>query len=266
MSTTPFYNQGSTITVNKKGTALKALVAELVSLDPMLSIHSVKTDTEDAYAVYLKIAGSQTGLYIVNATFSSGGAGAVCYYGGWDSAGTWKSGSSENWIGILVTGRQACVVSWGLGNCLRYCALVTNESGGRGGGFVYGMFNTQTYSDTVVCTSAFSFGSAAFPSIAAIPAFPNAFYNPDVDSVEYISYGYIAPNKAMTLSGYDYTLCPFGYSGYTASKGFLNLRWGGEHKLYELYNGTAKITAQPGKTVMINGKSIMSVGRVIYAE
>ena len=51
MSTTPFYNQGSTITVNKKGPALKALVAELVSLDPMLSIHSVKTDTENAYQV-----------------------------------------------------------------------------------------------------------------------------------------------------------------------------------------------------------------------
>lgn len=264
MSTTPFYKQGSTITVNKKGTALKALVAELVSLDPMLSIHSVTKDTEDTYQVYLKIAGSQMGMYIYTATFSSGGDGAVCNYGGWDSAGTWKSGSFENWSGILVTGHQACVVSWGIGNCLRYCAFVSNY--GVGGGFVYGIFNTQTYSDTVVCTAAFSFGSAAFPSIAAISAFPNVFYDPDVDKVEYISYGYIAPNKAMTLSGYDYTLCPFGYSGYTANKGFLNLRWGGEHKLYELYNGTTKITAQPGKTVMVNGKSIMSVGRVFYAE
>lgn len=265
MSTTPFYNQGSTITVNKKGTALKALVAELVSLDPMLSIDSVKTDTENSYQVYLKIAGSQTFLHIYSATFSSGGAGAVCESGGWDSTGTWISGSFEYWTGITVTGHQTCVVSWGIGNCLRYCAFVTDYGGSRGGGFVYGMFNTQTYSDTVVCTSSFSFASSAFPSIPAITAFPSYFYNPDMAKMESISYGYISPNNAMTLSGYDYTLCPFGYSGYTETKGFLNLRWGGEHKLYELYNGTAKITAQPGKTVMINGKSIMSVGRVFYA-
>lgn len=266
MSTTPFYKQGSTITVNKKGPALKALVAELVSLDPMLSIHSVKTDTEDAYQVYLKIAGSQMGLYIYTATFSSGGDGAICKYGCWNSAGTWKSGSFQYWTGTLVSGHQTCAVSWGIGNCLRYCALVTNYNGGKGGGFVYGIFNTQTYGDTVVCESVFDFGSTAFPSIPVISAFPQMFYNPDVDQFEGIAYGYISPNKAMTLSGYDYTLCPFGYSGYTETKGFLNLRWGREHKLYELYNGTAKITAQPGKTVMINGKSIMSVGRVFYAE
>lgn len=262
MSTTPYFTQSETILIkDNPGTLLKSLVADLVSMDAALSIHSVLKDTTSEYSaviriydspVYIQIHNSSSWIYILEGYF--------------DSSGTFVSPNSAYRPDMLKSGSGACCFSWGLGDAIRFCCISSSDFSGQAVCFAYSKITANANRDSTVFAFITTAYSTGFP-VAPIVNFSAPYtYNNDTNTLEAVVINGVSPDNASLRSGYDYTLQPTGYSASTATKGYLNIRWGGSHQLYRLYNNASAVTITPGKTVSINGVSTMSVGMVLHAE
>lgn len=261
MSVETYYKQGEIRKIGAYGSTLKLLVSDLLSLDTMLLLDSVVTDTEDTYSCYLKISDSRLLIDIHNAgpIMSFG----YCYLDNSDKIVKFDYMNKS----YFTSGGQCCAVVWGIGDCLRYFSFTsTFSSGGVSCGFVYSFFTSETYNKKVYLYSTIDSSDISFPVPGISDRLPSYFYNSELNSQETLSYLRFDPGSAVMRSGYNYTLLPFGYQAFSPTKGFLNITFGDGHKLYQLYNGSTKVTVQVGEMVTINGKQVMSVGPVIYAE
>lgn len=268
MSTTSYFRKSEIHSngTEKYGTTLKYLVQTLVSLDPMLTIYSVAVDTDKMYDAYIRVFDSNEGFRIRND--SSYKDNISMYTGYWNQDGTWVA--QESWVSRgypLQSAGQCCCFSWGIGGCLRYFGISSSYGSSFIGGF-YGRFSYSGSDNTVYPRMVISLSNQSFPSAPIIVTYSTIYvYNPSADSGEAIGFSsFTASSSAYTKSGYDSALMPLFYQGYTTNRGFLNIKWDNAHKLYALYEGTTEVLASPGRTVTVDGTSIMSVGKVIYAK
>lgn len=260
MSVETYYKQGPIRKVENYGETFKLLVSDLLSLDTMLSLDSVITDTVTQYSCYLKISNSRIGFKVSN---NYNNVDIIMSY--LDSSNNWNV-VEDNRVDLLH--EQVCVVVWGIGDCIRYFSIDSNYKTGKAIGGSYSFLNSETYKEKIVVENFFGFESSGvvFPNPPTFDALPYKFYNSEEELYQALSLFSFIPNNASTKSGFVYTLQPVIYQAASPTKGFLNITFGEGHKLYRLYNGTEAVTANPGEMVTIDGKQVMSVGPVIYAE
>lgn len=262
MSVETYYKQGEIRKIGAYGSTLKLLVSDLLSLDTMLLLDSVVTDTSTYYECYLKIVDSRLGFYLKND--SRGSIYFQVHYLNSSNKWVYISGSGDN---FFSSGSQSCVTVWGIGDCFRYFSFNSNLNEGKSIGGEYALLNSETYNEKIVLNTYFILSKGVtFPVPPILTGFPNNFYNTKINSIQQVELYSFVPDNASVLSGFVYTLQPFIYKGYSSTEGFLNITFGEGHKLYKLYNGTNMVTSNPGEMVTIDGKQIMSVGSVIYAE
>lgn len=258
MSVETYYKQGPIREIGNGAISLKTLISDLLSLDTMLSLDSVITDTASEYRCRLKISDSRMGFIFYNrdSTYYI----IKCYLN-----------SSNEWVNLgsssidFQTGPN-CVVVWGIGDCIRHFSIETNYDTGR---FIFGTYsflNSETYKEKIVLIDGGTGNLFTFPNAPIIKTFPSVFYNYEINSNEVLTTYSFVPDNSSVRSGFVYTLQPYTYKGYSSSKGFLNITFGEGHKLYKLYNGTNEVIVNPGEMVTIDGKQVMSVGEIFYAE
>ena len=260
MSVETYYKQGpirENLESSRYSSILKTLVSDLLALDPMLSLHSVVIDTTSVYSCYLKISDSNLLIKIEN------NSSIVQIYRSYIKSSGEIVDSNYSNVFFFNEEDKCCAISWGLGDCIRYFSLVS--SSGACISLVYSFMNTETYSKKIICYCQGSTTGNSFP-VPKVNQTPDYFYNYEFDSVQSMAIFSFAPNNATKNSGYNYILFPFSYMGYSVSYGFLNITFGEGHKLYRLYNGNDVVVTNPGVMVTIDGKQIMSVGQIYYAE
>ena len=264
MSVETYYKQGPIRENGGSGVGaatLKLLISDLLSLDPMLLLDSVEKDNVGEYSCYLKIVDSRLGYKI---RFSGGTVYIyTCYL---NSSNKWTNIASYSSY-FLNGNSKNCATAWGIGDCFRYFSINSNLSEGYSIGGEYALLNSETYNEKIVLNTHFGFDKGVtFPVSPILTGFPGNFYNTKTNSIQQVTMYSFVPDNASVRSGFVYTLQPFIYKGYSPTEGFLNITFGEGHKLYKLYNGTNGVTANPGEMVTIDGKQVMSVGQILYAE
>lgn len=255
MSTTPKYTVTKNIAKGDRSRTdmMKLIVATILEMDSNLSLVKSEIASNEYYAT-LRVKDSNVGFRISSNTSFLSQNGCFKADGSW-VAGKYSNGRSYFWDGTIFT-----VGHYSIGNCYSgffcYNNVYNYPSISLRG--CYGQFTHSTGEREFFASNALMVPSDSDGAL---------LYNPEFDTYEYASFWHLEPGSLVVKSKYDYLLMPYSYAATTPSRAFVNLRWGGEHKLYRLYNSSGVVNAELGKTVTINGKQVLGTGgAVLYAE
>ncbi len=270
-----FHNTG---TYNSNGTACKFIVNQLLALDPDLELAEVVTDNASTYSVRLRVMGSpDVGLYINNSS-------TTLYFGAgyWNNAGNFVQvsdygGYINNYFGYYYSYGTSSP-SWypyirvsvvGIDGVLKYVLFSTSYTTSVGRMY-YGMFTSTAYTEPQYCVGSTNTSwSATYPALPPVSfgsTLPTVIREPIADSYELINFSSFPDTTGFLKAGYSYALIPQGYYGVSTNKGFLNIRWGGQYTIYNLFNGGGRVVTQPGESVTVGGVSMLSPGYVSLVE
>lgn len=256
MSTTPKYNIVKNINRGDRSRAdmMKLIVATILEMDSNLVLVKSETSSNDYYAT-LRVKDSNVGFRVSSNTSFLSQNGCFKADGSW-VAGKYSNGRSYFWDGTIFT-----VGHYSIGNCYSGFFCYNNHYN-----YPY-VYLCGSYGQFVHSTGEkefFASNTLSFP----IESSTTLLYNPELDTYEMVSFGRLDGSESLVVnSKYDYLLMPCAYIATTPTRAFVNLRWGGEHKLYRLRNATGFVTADLGETVVINGKQTLCTGGgIIYAE
>ncbi len=255
MSTTPKYTVTKNIAKGDRSRTdmMKLIVATILEMDSNLSLVKSEIASNEYYAT-LRVKDSNVGFRISSNTSFLSQNGCFKADGSWVD-GKYSNGRSYFWDGTIFT-----VGHYSIGNCYSGFFCYNNVYNYpsiylRG---CYGQFTHSTGEREFFASNALMVPSDSDGAL---------LYNPEFDTYEYASFWHLEPGSLVVKSKYDYLLMPYSYAATTPSRAFVNLRWGGEHKLYRLYNSSGVVNAELGKTVTINGKQVLGTGgAVLYAE
>lgn len=255
MSTTPKYNIVKNINRGDRSRAdmMKLIVATILEMDSNLVLVKSETSSNDYYAT-LRVKDSNVGFQVSSNTSFLSQNGCFKADGSW-VAGKYSNSRSYFWDGTIFT-----VGHYSIGNCYSGYFCYNNVYNYPSISFrgCYGQFTHSTGEREFFASNALIVPSDSDGAL---------LYNPELDTYEYASFWHLEPGSLVVKSKYDYLLMPYSYAATTPSRAFVNLRWGGEHKLYRLYNSSGVVNAELGKTVTINGKQVLGTGgAVLYAE
>lgn len=255
MSTTPKYNIVKNINRGDRSRAdmMKLIVATILEMDSNLVLVKSETSPNDYYAT-LRVKDSNVGFQVSSNTSFLSQNGCFKADGSW-VAGKYSNSRSYFWDGTIFT-----VGHYSIGNCYSGYFCYNNVYNYPSIYFCgcYGQFTHSTGEREFFASNALMVPSGSDGAL---------LYNPELDTYEYASFWHLEPGSLVVKSKYDYLLMPYSYAATTPSRAFVNLRWGGEHKLYRLYNSSGVVNAELGKTVTINGKQVLGTGgAVLYAE
>lgn len=223
MSTAPYFTQsGDILSGAYPGTTLKALVADLVSMDTALSIYSVLTDTASSYSVYIRIYDTPIYIKIYNSSTY-----VYMVIGYFDSSGTFVSKNSCGYQYMLSSGASVCCFSWGLGDAIRFVCISSSYSTGQAVGSAYSKITANANKDSTVFAQVFAQSSVGFPAAPIANISSGYIYNNDANILESVSFTVVSPGESSLKSGFDYTLQPLFYNASSGTKGYVNIRWGG---------------------------------------
>ena len=256
MSTTPKYTVMKNINRNGRSSAdmMKLIVATILEMDSNLNLVDSGVNKDGVYYAKLRVRDSNVGFSI----FSN--SNYFIRNGCFKADGSWVDGKYTNsrtyfWEGTIFT-----IGHYSIGNCYS-------------GFFCYNDKYSYPYIYFCGCYGQFTHSTGEREFFASnalvVPSDSDGalLYNPELDTYEYASFWHLEPGSLVNKSEYDYLLMPYSYAATTPSRAFVNLRWGGEHKLYRLWNASGVVKAELGTTVTINGKQVLGTGgAVLYAE
>ena len=255
MSTTPKYTVTKNIAQGGRNRAdmMKLIVATILEMDSNLVLVKSETDSSDYYAT-LRVKDSNVGFRV------SSNTSFLSRNGCFKADGTWVDGKYSNARSYFWDGTIFTVGHYSIGNCYSGYFCYNNVYNypliyfcGCYGQFTHSTGEREFFASNALVVPKDSDGAL--------------LYNPEFDTYEYASFWHLEPGSLVVKSKYDYLLMPYSYAATTPSRAFVNLRWGGEHKLYRLYNSSGVVSAELGKTVTINGKQVLGTGgAVLYAE
>ena len=252
---------------SQQSEACKYLVEQMVSLNPDLIIDTVVTDTTSQYEAIVRVVGSRVGFRIYN-------SGDYLYvgFGAWKASGSfvaYKIYSNRYFFSYSSSGTYVKVFSTGVDGVLKYVAFASSYASSEGIYLSYSMFTSATSLEPVHTCNAYTIDKnwPVGPSFHVVSKIPGYFYDSDLDDIQSVSFTE-APNninekKQWVNAGYLYALVQKATSGYSDTKGFLDIKWGGAYDLYYLVDSTgSEVYTQFGETVSINGVSTLSGGTV----
>ena len=270
MSLNTYFKQSSMLILTGKPRSAntKAIANAVLSMDEMLSVHSVLLDTESQYSVVIQIANSNWAINIRNTYNPTGGGDASWIYLG---KGVIKDGSyiEQNYTDtdIPVTGiLNVYIFTWGIGNCIRNICI--NDSNKHQSGIFYGFFSHVLSDDVMCCVTAFKYSNTSFPGVPNTAALYTSsyIYNETVGHFEQLTFlNQNYARSSIITTGFKYYMSPYNFEAYTATLGFVNIKWGGAHRLYVLVSNDNKNVeyVPPGTNVSLNGTSVQSIGCIL---
>lgn len=257
MSTTPKYNVVKNINRNGRSPAdmMKLIVATILEMDSNLNLVDSGIDKSGDYYAKLRVRDSNVGFSI------SSNSNYFIRNGCFKADGSWVDGKYTNSRSYFWEGTIFTIGHYSIGNCYsgffcyndKYSYPYVYFCGS------YGQFVHSTGEKETVVSNGLT---------SPLDRSTSLLYNPELDTYELVGFWDVEPKDSIIVkSKYDYLLMPISYTAITSSRALVNLRWGGEHKLYRLYNASGVVTADLGKTVTINGKQTLCTGgAIIYAE
>lgn len=256
MSTTPKYTVTKNIAQGDRSRAdmMKLIVATILEMDSNLVLVKSEIISNEYYAT-LRVKDSNVGFKI------SSNQNGLSRNGCFKADGSWVDGKYYNSRSYFWEGTIFTVGHYSIGNCYSGFFCYNNKDNypyihlcGSYGQFVH----STGEKETVVSNGLTS----------PLDRSTSLLYNPELDTYELVTFWDVAPTDSVIVkSGYDYLLMPTSYTAITSSRALVNLRWGGEHKLYRLYNASGVVKEDLGKTVVINNKQTLCTGGdIIYAE
>lgn len=246
----------------------RAIANAVLSMDEMLSVHSVLLDTDTKYSVVIQIANSNWAINIRNTYGPTNNDNSSWIYVG---RGVIKDGSyveqgyTDTDIGTTAV-LNVYIFTWGIGNCIRNICL--NSSNKMQSGIVYGFFSHVLSDDVMCCVTAFKYTTTSFPGVPNTAGLYTSsyIYNETVGHFEQLTF--VNMNWARTSiisTGLKYYMSTYNFEAYTSTKGFVNIKWGGAHRLYVLVSNDNKNIeyVPPGTNVSLNGTSVQSIGCIL---
>ena len=256
MSTTPRYTVTKNIAQGGRTRAdmMKFIVATILEMDSNLVLVKSEIISNEYYAT-LRVKDSNVGFKI------SSNSNGLSRNGCFKANGSWVDGKYYNSRSYFWDGTIFTVGHYSIGNCYS-------------GFFCYN--NYYNYPSVYLCGSYGQFVHSTGEKetvvsnglTSPLDNSTSLLYNPELDTYELVTFWHLEGSESLVVnSKYDYLLMPCAYTATTPTRAFVNLRWGGEHKLYRLRNATGFVTEDLGKTVVINGKqTLCTKGNIIYAE
>lgn len=257
MSTTPKYTVMKNINRNGRSSAdmMKLIVATILEMDSNLNLVDSGINKDGVYYAKLRVRDSNVGFSI------SSNSNYFIRNGCFKADGTWVDGKYTNGRSYFWEGTIFTIGHYSIGNCYSGFFCYNDKYS-----YPYVYF-CGSYGQFVHSTGEkefFASNTLAFP----IDSSTALLYSPELDTYEEVSFSKLEGSASLVVnSKYDYLLMPCAYTATTPTRTFVNLRWGGEHKLYRLRNANGFVTADLGKTVVINGKQTLCTGGgIVYAE
>lgn len=255
MSTTPKYTIMKNIAQGGRSNAdmMKYIVATFLEMDSNLVLVESEVISSNYYAT-LRVKDSNVGFKI------SSNSSFLSRNGCFKADGSWVDGKYTNSRSYFWDGNIFTVGHYSIGNCYSGFFCYNNHYD-YPSIYLCGSYGQFTHSTEE--KEFFASNTLSFP----VDSSTTLLYNPELDTYETVSFWRLDGSGSLVAnSKYDYLLMPLAYAATTPTRVFINLRWGGEHKLYRLRNATGFVTADLGKTVVINGKqTLCTMGDIIYA-
>lgn len=256
MSTTPKYTVTNNIAQGDRSRTdmMKLIVATILEMDSNLVLVKEEIYSKEYYAT-LRVKDSNVGFMLSSHTSVLSQSGCFKADGSW-VVGKYANSRSYFWEGTIFT-----VGHYSIGNCYSGFFCYNDKYS-----YPY-VYLCGSYGQFVHSTGEkefFASNTLSFP----VKSDTTLLYNPELDTYEKVSFWCLDGSESLVVnSKYDYLLMPLAYTATTPTRTFVNLRWGGEHKLYRLRNATGFVTEDLGKTVVINGKQTLCTGGdIVYAE
>nr|DAH42956.1 MAG TPA: hypothetical protein [Caudoviricetes sp.] len=270
MSLHTYFKQSSMLVLTGKPQSgnTRAIANAVLSMDEMLSVHSVLLDTDTKYSVVIQIANSNWAINIRNTASPTNDSNSNWIYVG---KGVIKDGSyveqsySDIEIGVTAV-LNVYIFTWGIGNCIRNICI--NHSNKYQSGIIYGFFSHALSDDVMCCVTSFKYSNTSFPGV---PNTANLYtssyiYNDTVGHFEQLTFINMDYSRSsIKTTGFKYYMSPFNFEAYTATLGFVNIKWGGAHRLYVLVSNDNRNVeyVPPGTNVSLNGTSVQSIGCIL---
>lgn len=239
----------------------KEFVNQVLSIAPDLTVAKVDADNSSNYTVTLSFMGNPD----VAIQFQCSGPNLYIYAGFWNNKGSFMSMDMEV-SSIFYVGKVFKVFSVGVDGTLVY-VMPYSSSVSSSIGVVFGMFTSTGLESPQFCATVFT-TNYTYPEPPVAPfcaTIPTHTIAPTRDQTETISYNSI-DSAGFVKIGYTHALLPALYYGTSASRTFLNIKWGGKYNIYRLYNASGMVWTRPGEIVTINGVEMLSPGYVAVIE